>query len=154
METRHSEMYDSGSGTWNFTDIYLYAFGRDNGALVTIPCDFNDAHGCEHQQGRCPVISSPTTTNITATTTAITTAKTTTKAFIPCECINPFVNTGQLETLGDPETLCRTKGSCYVDKDAECRDIELAAGPGRYFSQLACQVADPNSPMLRNIEDK
>ena len=139
METRHSEIYDSGSGTWNFTDIYLYAFGRDNGALVTIPCDFNDVHGCEYQQGRCPVVSSPTTT--------------TTKIYIPCECINPFTNAGQVETIGDPEALCRTKGSCYVAQDADCRDIQPAAGEGRWYSQLACQVRDPSNPMLRNIDN-
>ena len=31
----------------SLTDVYLDMNGRDNGALVTIPCDFNEVNGCE-----------------------------------------------------------------------------------------------------------
>ena len=47
LKTRQSEVYDAEQNAWNYTDIYLNGFGRDNGAMVTIPCDFNKVEGCE-----------------------------------------------------------------------------------------------------------
>ena len=47
VKTRQSEIYDAATQTWNLTDVYLDMNGRDNGALVTIPCDFNEVNGCE-----------------------------------------------------------------------------------------------------------
>ena len=47
LKTRQSEVYDAELNTWNFTDVYLNDMGRDNAALITIPCDFNELVGCE-----------------------------------------------------------------------------------------------------------
>merc|ERR1712210_415901 len=56
-----------------------------------------------------------------------------------CECINPFIGK---EGRGDPDILCGPKGpsKCYVDCNADCRDIEPTASASRCKSSLACDV--------------
>ena len=56
-----------------------------------------------------------------------------------CFCINPFFGTGT-SYIGDPETTCRENSWCYVDRNADCRDVRPAAGRGRWYSYLACGV--------------
>merc|ERR1719237_21956 len=56
-----------------------------------------------------------------------------------CECINPFTETKPDKThRGDPDTLCGPKGPgvCYVDCNADCRDIEPTASVLRLLLNL------------------
>merc|ERR1712210_303495 len=60
-----------------------------------------------------------------------------------CECINPFLEPKPEKAYrGDPDTLCGPKGPgvCYVDCNADCRDIEPTASASRCKSSLACDV--------------
>merc|ERR1712130_627729 len=58
-----------------------------------------------------------------------------------CECINPFIGYPHAYR-GDPETLCGPQGPgvCYVDCNADCRDIKPTASASRCKSSLACDI--------------
>merc|ERR1712198_668109 len=59
-----------------------------------------------------------------------------------CECINPF--TGYPHAYrGDSDTLCGPQGPgvCYVDCNADCRDIKPTASASRCKSSLACDIS-------------
>merc|ERR1712037_480879 len=58
-----------------------------------------------------------------------------------CECINPFHGKPNAYR-GDPDTLCGPQGPgvCYVDCNADCRDIEYTASASRCKSTLACDI--------------
>merc|ERR1712032_81973 len=58
-----------------------------------------------------------------------------------CECINPFAGYSHAYR-GDPATLCGPKGPgvCYVDCNADCRDIKPTASAPRCASSLACDI--------------
>ena len=55
-----------------------------------------------------------------------------------CECINPF--SGFDSHTGDPDVTCNRENLpfCYVDCEADCRDIRAARGRDRCFSNSAC----------------
>merc|ERR1712130_612146 len=58
-----------------------------------------------------------------------------------CGCINPFIGYPHAYR-GDPETLCGPQGPgvCYVDCNADCRDIKPTASASRCKSSLACDI--------------
>merc|ERR1712210_65671 len=58
-----------------------------------------------------------------------------------CECINPFHGKPNAYR-GDPDTLCGPQGPgvCYVDCNADCRDIQPTASASRCKSSLACDI--------------
>merc|ERR1712243_483081 len=58
-----------------------------------------------------------------------------------CECINPWTAAPNAYR-GDPKTLCGPQGPsvCYVDCNADCRDIKPTACASRCKSSLACDI--------------
>merc|ERR1712112_113613 len=58
-----------------------------------------------------------------------------------CECINPWTAAPNAYR-GDPKTLCGPQGPsvCYVDCNADCRDIKPTASASRCKSSLACDI--------------
>merc|ERR1712037_977180 len=58
-----------------------------------------------------------------------------------CQCINPFHGKPNAYR-GDPDTLCGPQGPgvCYVDCNADCRDIQPTASASRCKSSLACDI--------------
>merc|ERR1711955_96328 len=58
-----------------------------------------------------------------------------------CECINPWTAAPNAYR-GDPKTLCGPQGPsvCYVDCNADCRDIKPTASAPRCKSSLACDI--------------
>jgi len=68
IRTRQSEVYDADSNTWNYTSIFINSVGRDIGALVNIPCDFDQVNGCGCEADSSPPPSQSTWSSTTVTT--------------------------------------------------------------------------------------
>merc|ERR1712038_782890 len=58
-----------------------------------------------------------------------------------CECVDPFHGTRNA-FRGDSDNLCGDNGPgfCYVDCEADCRDIQPTASSSRCQSTEACKV--------------
>ena len=66
-----------------------------------------------------------------------------------CECITDLTHPSIQDivendpTYADPNYSCNYKSIktlkfCYVEKNSLCEDVDEARGPGRYYSEVAC----------------